>query len=279
MMNAYRQLIWYASSRTAHFKGKERLLSLLARPSGPDASVIEREGVKWAVRGHDLNEFAIAVRANHSPALSAALEREIKQRDAKVMWDIGANIGAIALPLMRKFPQLRTCLFEPSAEVAGRLIHNLTGNPQLSERAAVMNFALSDSTGLTSFYVSNEPFNSGTAGLGFSHNRFQMPVWVQAYTGDSLVASGKCAAPDVMKVDVEGFEIEVFRGLRETLALHLPTIIFEHSIYRLKERKLEHGEVARFLQSLGYALFRASDNQPIEPANLDEDHDFIARKA
>lgn len=278
-MNALRKLVWLASSRTGHFKGKEGLVGLISRPSGTGAAVIVREGVKWSLRGHDLNEFALAVRRNHSPALSAALDREIGRRDAKVYWDIGANIGAIALPLMRKFPALRAVLFEPSAEVAGRLIHNVTGNPELAARTMVMNVALSDSTGLCSFYVSNEPFNSGTAGLGLSHNRFQMPVWVQAYTGDSLVAAGKCPPPDCLKIDVEGFEIEVFRGLRETLAKHHPTILFEHSIYRLEERKLPRSEVADFLKSLGYAIFSVADDKRIEWSDLDADHDFVARKA
>ena len=83
-----------------------------------------------------------------------------------IYWDIGANIGGTALPLLKKFDRLHAILFEPSAEVAGRLLSNLSINPAISQRSTVFNVALSDSTGLNDFFVSNEPFNSGTAGLG-----------------------------------------------------------------------------------------------------------------
>jgi hypothetical protein len=139
-----------------------------------------------------------------------------------------------------------------------------------------MNMALSDSDGIKSFYVSNEPFNSGTAGLGFSHNRFQFPVRVQGYTGDSLVASKVCPIPDLIKIDVEGFEAEVLKGLTRTLIEHHPSINFEHSIYRLKERRQANDDVTKFLESLGYSICRLTDNQRVTPADLERDNDFWA---
>jgi FkbM family methyltransferase len=264
------------SSKTAPFKGKERVVSLISRPGSPGSVTIQRGGVGWVVQGHDLNEFTIAVRPNHSSLISSALDREIERNNYKVFWDIGANIGAISLPLLRKHSGLTSILFEPSAEVAGRLIRNLSINPDLHDRVKLMNVALSDSEGLTEFYVSNEPFNSGTAGLGFSHNRFRFPVNVQAYTGDGLIAAGKCPAPDLIKIDVEGFEINVFKGLKQTLAKHRPPIVFEHSLYRLKERGSSVDEVSGFLESLGYTVLRLSDRLPITRADLDQDADFIA---
>jgi FkbM family methyltransferase len=277
MLNLYRKFIWYLSFRTGPFKGKERLVSLLSRPTGPGSMTVNRDGVAWLIQGHDLNEFAIAVRKTHSSLISGALHEEIELHSHHVLWDIGANIGAISLPLLSKHKELTSVLFEPSAEVAGRLIRNLSINTNLLTRSIIMNIALSDDEGLTEFYVSNEPFNSGTAGLGFSHNRFQFPVSVQAYTGDGLIASGKCPAPDLIKIDVEGFEINVFKGLEQTLTRHHPTILFEHSPYRLKELKAANDQVTRYLESLGYKIFRLSDNRPVMPADLEKETDFIAR--
>lgn len=277
MFNGFRKLVWDVSSKTGTFKGKERFVSLISRPDSLGFVTVNRDGVWWLIQGHDLNEFKIAVRKQHSPLILDTLKNEINNHKYRVLWDIGANIGAISLPLLKQFDGLKSVLFEPSAEVAGRLIRNLANNPDILPRSIIMNIALSDNEGLTSFYVSNEPFNSGTAGLGFSHNRFQFPVGVQTYTGDSLIASEKCPIPDIIKIDVEGFEIGVFKGLRKTLMNHRPTIIFEHNIYRLKERGLAHDEVTRFLESLDYAIFRLSDNGPVTFADLDKDADFIAR--
>src|ERR1035441_988577 len=176
MINLFRKLIWNVSAKTGTFKGKERLLAFISRPRSLNRIRVERNGVSWLLNGHDLNEFYIAVRPHHSPLLIECLSKEIENRNVQVFWDIGANIGGISLPLLKKFSQLKGVLFEPSAEVAGRLIANLSVNPDLCNRAAVMNIALSDAEGISHFYVSNEPFNSSTGGLGFSHNRFQFAV-------------------------------------------------------------------------------------------------------
>jgi FkbM family methyltransferase len=277
MFDSVKRWIWGVSSRTPPFRGKERLVALLSRPRRVSYSQITRQGVRWSLHGHDLNEFAIAVRPNHSPLLSASIAAEIVRRDVKVLWDIGANVGAIALPLLREFAELRAVLFEPSAEVAGRLIRNLSNNPDLFQRATIVNVALSESEGICNFFVSNETFNSGVAGLGHSHNRFQFAVRVQAYPGDRLVDTGICPVPQLIKIDVEGFELEVFRGLRATLERHRPTIVFEHSLYRLRERNQDSSSVTSFLESLGYAVYRLSDGLRVTPDDLGHDADFIAR--
>ena len=277
MLSEMRRLIWEAAYRTRPFKGKERLVALLARPRSLDQVTITRQGVNWRLQGHDLNEFAIAVRPNHSGSVSSHLVSEIEKRNVRVLWDIGANIGAITLPLLKSFSALHAVLFEPSAEVAGRLIRNVSINPDVAQRATIMNVALSDSTGIGNFYASSETFNSGVAGLGHSHNRFQFAVRVHTCTGDGLVSSGTCPAPELIKIDVEGFELEVLNGLQRTLIDHRPTILFEHSLYRLKERHQPRNAVTSFLASLGYTLHRSSDGRPITPADLDRDDDLIAR--
>jgi len=278
VIDTLRKLIWDVSSQIVPFKGKERILDFISRPRSLKLINIKRDGVSWLIQGHDLNEFYIAVRKTHSPLLLETLNNEIKTNNFKVFWDIGANIGAVSLPILKKFDEVNAVLFEPSAEVAGRLIRNLSNNPDLFQRSIVLNLALSDSEGINNFYVSNEAFNSGTAGLGISHNRFQFAVRVQTYTGDSLIASGKCPVPEIIKIDVEGFEFEVLQGLKQTLINHHPPIIFEHAVYRLKERKLAYDEVTNFLESLGYAIYRLSNHKRITPADLDDDADFIAKR-
>jgi hypothetical protein len=62
---------------------------------------------------------------------------------------------------------------------------------------------------------------------------------------DAELASGR-GAPDVVKIDVEGAEVQVLEGMRETLERHRPALICE-----------VHGtapEVCDFLESRGYQL-------------------------
>jgi FkbM family methyltransferase len=207
-----------------------------------------------------------------------ALRREIKENRRKLLWDIGANIGGVSIPLLKEHDGVESIMFEPSAEVAGRLIRNLMCNPNLLDRAAVMNVALSDSVGLAKFFVSNEPQNSGVAGLGHSHNRYTFPVRVQSYTGDSLIASGACRPPDLIKIDVEGFEMDVLKGLEATLSSSYPAIVFEHAIYRLKEVGRPVDEVTSFLRGLGYEVSGIDTGKPVTAADLNADGDFLATR-
>lgn len=55
-----------------------------------------------------------------------------------------------------------------------------------------------------------------------------VPVEIQVRRGDALRAELNLPAPHVIKVDVEGFEPEVFAGLAETIAQARPAIFFEH---------------------------------------------------
>jgi Methyltransferase FkbM domain len=62
---------------------------------------------------------------------------------------------------------------------------------------------------------------------------------------DELVASGELPAPTAIKLDVEGAELRVLEGMRETLARHRPTLICE-----------THGTVKKVteaLRSQGYS--------------------------
>lgn len=278
MFRQVRELVWLVSHKTATFRGKERAVAWLARPRKLTASLIRRGGVTWEILGHDLNEFALAVRGRHSPDLEAAVERLIEENRFQVMWDVGANIGATSLPLLGRFPNLISCLFEPSPEVAGRLVRNISLNASLAARARVFPFALSDRVGVGQFFVSSEPHNSGTGGLGNSHNRTACAIGVQMRTGDSLVADGTCPAPELIKIDVEGFERECLAGMVDILRNYSPIVVFEHAPYRLEERGMHRRECIDFLESAGYEVMHLDGRRLQRSDDLGREADFIARR-
>ena len=51
---------------------------------------------------------------------------------------------------------------------------------------------------------------------------------VDVKRGDTAVDQFQLPLPDVIKIDVEGFEAEVMRGLEQTIARKRPVIAFEH---------------------------------------------------
>jgi FkbM family methyltransferase len=272
-----RKLLWEIASRTPGFRGKFRLCAALARPKGPPGTVVTRNGVSYRLWGHDLNEWYIATQNVHSDQVTVCLDRLSSGVAAPVLWDIGANIGGVTLPFLQRNPSARAVCFEPSPEVAGRLLANLSVNPALAKRCDVVLLPLTDRHGPTAFFVSSETFNSGVGGLGVSHNRAGSPVRTFGLTGNEMLETGGLPPPTVIKLDVEGFELETLKGLAGTLTRMKPAVVFEHSLYRFKERGIgEVDVVVRHLESCGYSVFHLDGVQRVGSADLSGDCDLLA---
>ena len=79
--------------------------------------------------------------------------------------------------------------------------------------------------------------NSGLTTLLPDPNiHYDFQVEVLTFTGDFLVSNFFAPSPNILKLDVEGFELEVLRGMTRVLEIgFLHTIVFEsHDLLRLK---------------------------------------------
>lgn len=59
----------------------------------------------------------------------------------------------------------------------------------------------------------------------------------------------------MIKIDVEGFEYEVLRGLKENLITHSPKILLELHLTYLENRSISADEILNSLLSYGYKLY------------------------
>jgi FkbM family methyltransferase len=272
----FKKLIWYLSSKTLPFKGKERIISLITKPSKNYYKKILRSGVYWSLYGKDLIEFSIAVRNINSNHVYNYLSEYIESRNIKVLWDIGANIGSISLPLLKKFDKLKSIMFEPNPEVCGRLIRNLHNNPTLVSRSIIMNIALLNINKFIAFYIPRNEENSGIGGIIGGNDRNIYPLTVQSDYGDQLIEKNICPIPELIKIDVEGSEYEVLEGMKNTLQKYKPSIIFENNIVRLKENSHNKDKIIKFLQSLNYTIYKLPEKKKINSHESEKIEDYIA---
>jgi len=246
-----RLLLAEAAFRLPRVRGKDRLMRGAIRAiSGSGTTVITRGAVRYAVGGIDLIDYYIMSHETESPIVVDLLSREIGDR-AAVFWDIGANVGGVALPLLRRCKNLTAVLFEPSPSVCGRLMHNLQLNPDLAARATVISAALSDTTGWAEFFPSGHVENSGIGGLASAGNRLRVGLKVACCRADALPED--IPRPDIVKIDVEGFELEVLQGMGRLLKSR-PSVLFEHQPSLFPPRGLAVDAVVRHLERLGYAV-------------------------
>jgi len=90
--------------------------------------------------------------------------------------------------------------------------------------------------------------------ISSSHD--ELPTFaVECRTADELIAEGEVPNPTLMKVDVEGWEYQVFNGARQLLqSSRLKAIAFEAGCD--PAGKLADDRLARLLSGYGYAIKR-----------------------
>lgn len=165
--------------------------------------------------------------------------------------DVGANIGIYALPWAATNVDVTVHCFEPNPTVRGRLARNVALN-RLTARIRLHTEALSDHTGMATLYGSDDmsSLNKGVyTGAGKA-----VPTEVPLARLDDMI--GVEGSPvSLMKIDVQGHELEVLRGAGAVISHHRPVLILEHeddlylSATEASQRKTD---LAKLLSRFGY---------------------------
>jgi len=161
-------------------------------------------------------------------------------REGDTFVDVGANIGLYTLPAAAK--KARVVAVEPSAKNRGRLEENLALNGLTSVKIEAC--ALGEIEGEMAFCDDDALAHVEIAGDGP-----KVPV----KRLDAILPGGEIA---LLKVDVEGFELAVFRGAEIAMrAGRLPVILFEmnHSYERYG---VTEAQIFGFLREHGYQIAR-----------------------
>lgn len=149
--------------------------------------------------------------------------------------DAGAHVGSWSLP----FSQImRVEAFEPNPTIRALLEETVAMNNAsvFVHEEALSNFR--SSATLTA------PGADG--GMGSIVINYTGPVAVSVQT---VQLDDYELAPDLIKVDVEGAEVDLLRGAKDTLERYHPVILFECWEQERGQRKIE---LLGFLQGLGY---------------------------
>jgi FkbM family methyltransferase len=142
-----------------------------------------------------------------------ALEQD---KSVRVLFDAGANCGFFAITRCQKHPYWRAYCFEPHPITFDRLRENIALNG-LTDRVFPINAALGASNGQCELEISAQSsmgvVSTSTVRLMDRDHRAMTTskVTVQLLTLDEFAARER-VCPDVLKIDVEGFEVEVLRG-------------------------------------------------------------------
>jgi FkbM family methyltransferase len=190
-------------------------------------------------------------RGSLEASVQEALKRVLGKGD--VLYDIGANLGFFALVGARLVgPEGHVYAFEPAPRNAAAIRENASLNG-LSEVVTIER-AVGSAAGRDRLLLVEDLSWSRLESRGW-HPATEETIEVDVVAIDDLVRAGEIPPPDVVKVDVEGSEIDVLRGMRETLSEHRPAVVCEL-----------HGTNAAFVEAmeeLGYVIDNLEGKEPV----------------
>lgn len=171
--------------------------------------------------------------------------------EKSIFFDVGANIGAIALPVA-KLKKCRIHCFEPSRYTYEYLEKNVKqnglSNITLNNRAV---HSINDIE--LQFFDSQE--KNGSSSLACTYQN-QPHYVVKTVSLDMYCKAKGISFIDVLKIDVQGFEIEVLKGAKVLLqAKAIRHIIFEVESWSEKQTGNIIGASQLFLKENGYQIY------------------------
>ena len=140
--------------------------------------------------------------------------------EGAVLWDIGANVGIVAL--LADLRHAQVLAFEPAARNFAALNKNIELNAADSIKAYCIAFA--EETAIDTLNMANTDPGSSMHGFGTTEDQFGQSISVAFCQGavgfsiDDFVNLFSPQLPTHVKIDVDGIEAGILRGGRMTLS-------------------------------------------------------------
>jgi FkbM family methyltransferase len=181
-------------------------------------------------------------------------------REGSVMFDVGAHIGYYSVLGSKVVgPSGKIVSVEPNPQTLTRLRKDL----ELSHASNVVveDVACTDKETTLTFYEASIR-NTGASSISESnarnadHGDAVPSVTVRGRTLDSIVQELGLQRVDFVKIDVEGAEVQVLRGMKDTLAKFHPHMLIEMKPAQLESMGTSIEELRALLRASGYVLGR-----------------------
>ena len=247
------------------------VLHTARRPfGGRDQVQARRSGIHWSLdlrEGIDLTIFTLgAFERDTLKALEALVRR------GAVVLDVGANIGAHTLHLARLVGEKgRVIAFEPTDFAIAKLRANLRANPELEKRVELHQAFLVGKAGapIDAAVASSWPVDGTAADDAQMGSRAMNVSGASATTLDSVMAASGDPDVQLIKMDVDGHELDVLEGARVLLERRRPIIVMELAPYVFHPPE-RFDQMVNVLAGSGY-VFRplgSTRDLPKDPAAL-----------
>jgi FkbM family methyltransferase len=222
----------------------------------------------WSTRDMTVGDTTVTIRVTDAESFSRTtamawgeagmLESFVDRigENNTLVWDVGANIGGYTLLAAEKGAYVTS--FEPGESTQSELNLNVIENGLL-DRVSTRQVALSNESGEAKLSHEEKTGSRTVAEHGET---------IQLIKGDRL----KNEKPEVVKIDVEGHEVAVLEGMRETLETSVETVYIEIHDF------VPNIDVLRILWDSGFTVTEEYENRRDEThLRLDKERSLAER--
>ncbi|ARK09912.1 FkbM family methyltransferase [Fibrella sp. ES10-3-2-2] len=180
--------------------------------------------------------------SKHCPSISTIL-------------DVGANQGQFALAATWMYPLAQVYSFEPLPDIYISLCKNTNRKSLIN----TFNTALGTTEGSISFYKNDYSHASSALPISFfqvselPETAITNEIIVPVTTLDTVAKSLNLVKPVLLKLDVQGYEMHVLEGAKETLE-HIDYLVFEASFTAMYEGEFLFNKMHDYVQSKGFEI-------------------------
>ena len=221
-----------------------------SQPPKKSGVVTLPQGIGAGLKFHPDESNPTFARGTYELPIQQILAQYLKPGD--VFYDIGANIGffsTIAARLVGKSGQVYS--FEPVAKNVARVRRNAKLNR--FSQIKVFPKAVSENSGQGNLLLAQHSGGATLATAGMPPD-MTGAVQVDLISIDDWLDRQKLKPPSLIKIDVEGAELEAIKGMLQTIRTFKPILLYEVDDDRLDRFQQKQEELDTYVKELGYQV-------------------------
>jgi FkbM family methyltransferase len=192
--------------------------------------------------------------------------------EARWILDVGANYGFVTVAALKTYKNCSVICFEPVKETFKVLNENLL---EYKDRVILHNLALSDKNGSGQINITNFHGANSIEQQSDFHKFLNPGVreiekeTIELRRLDDVAEKFPTNYIDILKIDVEGHELNVLKGGAKFISSSVDTIIIEIALQRDNSYEDQSVfEIFYLLHSLGFCLINCVDLHHVNDLNL-----------
>lgn len=215
-----------------------------------------RNGIVWDLNLQEGFDLCIYLAGRIEKETSLALMENIRPGDSVL--DIGANMGGHLLPIASRVgAEGKVYAFEASEHAYQRQRRNIELNPDLAKRISSYHVLLMENSNAKkpSGIYSSWPLGEIKQGAIHPVHKGQYHSLGDAkiFSIDEWLKKERPRQINLIKIDVDGYEIPVLRGCKETIRQHKPVILIELAPYIHQEHGYRFSELIEIINQAKYS--------------------------